>query len=53
MKFPGPRAFWPVVMAAIAVVIAPFYAAIIIVMRQAVGASSSGDVVLVPLVGLR
>ena len=40
-------------MAAVAVVIAPFYAAIIIATRQVVGASNSSDVVLMPLVGLR
>ena len=39
-------------MAMVAVVIAPFYVAII-VMRQAIRTSSSGDVVLMPLVGLR
>ena len=38
-------------MAAVAVVIAPFYTAIIAT-RQAIGTSSSGDVVLMPLVGL-
>ena len=52
MKLPGPRAFQPVVMVAVAVVIAPFYAAII-AMRQAIGTSSPGDVILMPLVGLR
>ena len=40
-------------MAAVAVVMAPFFAAIIITTRQAVGASSPGDVVLILLVGLR
>ena len=39
-------------MAAVAVVIASFYAAII-AMRQAIRMSSPGDVVLTPLVGLR
>ena len=39
-------------MAAVAVVIAPFYAAIIAI-RQAIDTSSPGDVVLMPLVGLR
>jgi hypothetical protein len=53
MKLPGPRAFWSVVMAAIAVVMAPFFAAIIIATRPMVGASSPGDVVLMPLIGLR
>ena len=52
-KLPGPQAFQPVVMAAVAVVMAPFFAAIIIATRQAVGASSPGDVVLMSLVGLR
>ena len=40
-------------MAAVAVVTAPFLAAIIIATRQVVGVSSPGDVVLMPLVGLR
>jgi len=40
-------------MAAVAVVIALFYAVIIIATWQAVGASSPGDVVLMSLVGLR
>ena len=40
-------------MAAVAVVMAPFFAAIIIATRQAVGASSPGDVILMSLVGLR
>ena len=39
-------------MAAVAVVIAPFYAAIIAT-RHAIGMSSSGDVILMPLVILR
>ena len=39
-------------MAVVAVVIAPFFAAMIIVMWQAVEASSPGDVVLMPLIGL-
>jgi hypothetical protein len=49
----GPRTFWTVIVAAVAVVIAPFFAAIIIAMRRSVGASSPGDVVLMLLVGLR
>ena len=53
MKLPGPRAFWPVVMAAVAVIITPFYTAIIIATRQAIGVSSPGDVVLILVVGLR
>ena len=40
-------------MAAVAVVIALFYAAIIIATRQAVRASSPNDVILMPLVSLR
>jgi hypothetical protein len=40
-------------MAAVTVVIAPLFAAIIIAMRQAVRASSLGDIVLILLVGLR
>jgi len=39
-------------MAAVAVVIAPFYAAIVAT-RQAIGTSGPDDVVLMPLVGLR
>ena len=42
MKLPGPRAFWPVIMAAVAVGITPFFAAII-AMRQAIGTSSPVD----------
>ena len=42
MKLPGPRAFRPVVMAAVAVIITPFFAAII-AMRQAIGTSSPVD----------
>ena len=51
MKLPGPRAFRPVVMAAVAVVIVSFFTAIISATRQAIGASSPGDVVLMLLVG--
>jgi hypothetical protein len=40
-------------MAAVAVVIVPFFAAIVIATRQAIGASSPGDTVLILLVGLR
>ena len=40
-------------MAAVAVIITPFYTAIIIATRQAIGVSSPGDVVLILLVGLR
>ena len=40
-------------MAVVAVVIAPFFTAIIIATQQAVGASSPSDVVLILLVGLR
>jgi len=40
-------------MAAVAVVMAQFYAAIIVTTRQVVGVSSLGDVILMPLVGLR
>ena len=40
-------------MAAVAVVMAPFFMVIIITTRQAVGASSLGDVILMSLVGLR
>ena len=40
-------------MAAVAVVTAPFFAAIIIAMRQVVGVSSPGDVILMLLVGER
>ena len=40
-------------MAVVVVVIAPFFAAMIIVMWQAVEASSPGDIVLVLLVSLR
>ena len=38
-------------MAAVAVVTAPFFAAIIIATRQVVGVSSLGDIVLMPLDG--
>jgi len=48
---PGPRAFQPVVMAAVTLVIASFYEAIIATW-QAIGTSSPGDVVLMPLVAL-
>jgi len=50
-KLPGPRAFRPVVVAAVAVVTAPFFAAIIIAMRRVVGPSSPSDVVLMLVVG--
>jgi len=40
-------------MAAVAIVTAPFFAAIIITMRQAVRASNPDDVVLILLAGLR
>ena len=50
-KLPGPRAFRTVVMAAIAVVTASFFATIIIATRQVVGVSSPGDVVLILVVG--
>jgi hypothetical protein len=40
-------------MAVVAVIIAPFFAVIIIATRQAVGASSPVNVVLILLVGLR
>ena len=50
MKLPGPRAFRPIVMAVVAVVIVSFFTAIIIATRQAIGASSIGDVVLILLV---
>ena len=40
-------------MAAIAVVTAPFFAAIIVATRQMVGVSSLGDVILILKVGLR
>ena len=50
-KLLGPRVFQPVVMVAVAVVIAPFFAAINIVTWQMVGASSPDDVVLMTLVG--
>ena len=46
-KLPGPQAFRTVVMAAVAVVTASFFAAIIIATRQVVGVSSPGDVVLI------
>jgi len=39
-------------MAAVAVVVVPFYAEIIIATQQAIGPKSSGVVVLMPLVGL-
>ena len=45
-KLPGPQACRPVVMVAVAVVIVPFFAAIIITTWQSVGASSLSDVVL-------
>ena len=45
MKLFSPHAFWPVVMATVMV--------IIIATWQAIRASSSGDVVLMWLVGLR
>ena len=38
MKLLGPRAFWPIVMAAVVVVITSFFAAIIAT-RQAIGMS--------------
>jgi hypothetical protein len=50
MKLPGSRGFWPVVMVAVAVVMAPFFAAIIIATWQMVGASSPDDVVLTSLI---
>jgi hypothetical protein len=40
-------------MAVVAVIIAPFFAVIIIATRQAVGASSPVNVILILLVGLR
>ena len=40
-------------MAAVAVVTALFFAAIIIATRQVVGVSSPGDVVLILVIGLR
>ena len=40
-------------MAAVTVIIAPFYVAIIIATWKAVGASSPGNVILMLLVGLR
>ena len=43
MKMLGPRAFWPVIMVVVAV--------IIIATRQSIGVSSPGDVVLILLVG--
>ena len=42
-KLLGLRAFWPVVMAAVAVVIAPLYAAIIIATRHVVATISPGS----------
>ena len=51
-KLLDPRAFQPVFMAAVVVVIAPFYTAIIAT-RQAIGTSSPGNVILMPFVGLR
>jgi len=39
-------------MAAVAVVIAPFYVVIIITTRQMIGLKSLGVIVLMPLVGL-
>ena len=53
MKSPGPRAFRPVVMAAVTVIIASFFAAIIIATRQVVGVSNPDDVILLLVVGLR
>ena len=50
MKLSGPRAFRTVVMAAVAVVTASFFAAIIIAMWQVVGVSSLGDVILILVV---
>ena len=47
IKLSGPRAFRTVIMAAVAVVTAPFFAAIIIATRQVVGVSSPGNVVLI------
>ena len=38
-------------MAAVVVVTAPFFAAIIFAMRQVVGVSSPGDIILILLVG--
>ena len=52
MKLLGPRAFRTVVMTAVAVVTAPFFAAIIIAMQQVVGVSSPGDVILILVVGV-
>lgn len=51
-ELPGPRGLRPIIIAAIAVIITSFFAVIIVAMRRAVGASSPGNVVLVPLVGL-
>ena len=51
MKLSSPQAFRTVVMAAVAVVTAPFFTAIIVATRQVVGVSSPGDVVLVLVVG--
>ena len=51
-KLPGPRAFQPIVTTAVAIVIASFYAAIIIATRQAIGPKSPSVVVLMLLVGL-
>ena len=50
-KLPGPRVFRPVLIAAVVVVMAPFFTAIIIATRQVVGVSSPGDVVLILVVG--
>ena len=47
-----PSSFLPVIMAAVAVVITPFFAAIIAT-RQTIGTSSPGDVILILLVDLR
>jgi hypothetical protein len=53
-KLSIPRAFRLVVIAVVAVIIASFFFAVIIIaMRQAVGTSSLGDIVLILLVGLR
>ena len=53
MKLPGARAFRTVIMAAIVVVMVPFFTAIIIATRQVVRVSSPGDVVLILVIGLR
>lgn len=46
------QALWPIVLVSVVVIIASFFMAVIIVMQWAIRASSSSDVVPMPLVSL-